>query len=146
MSKKRKANGFFFNFAIVFLLISLLLLSIGIVREYLKQKELDREVITLEQELDSLNLNKKNFLTSIDDYQREFFVEQEARTKFNLKKPGESVVIIPSTTIETVNENKAQLVEGSADNLKKNLYLENISSWVSYFFGTESLINLKGEK
>ena len=138
MSKKQKSNGFFFNFAIVFLLISLLFLSIGIVREYLKQKELDREVITLEQELDNLNLNKKNFLTSIDDYQSEFFVEQEARTKFNLKKPGESVVIIPSTTIETVNEKNAQLVAGSTDNLKKNLYLENINSWLNYFFGTES--------
>lgn len=138
MSKGRKSNGFFFNFAIVFLLIGLLLLSIGIIREYLKQKELDREVLTLEQELASLNLNKKNFLTSIDAYQSEFFVEQEARAKFNLKKPGEKVVIIPSTTIETINANKAQLVEGADNNLKKNLYIENISSWVNYFFGTDS--------
>lgn len=138
MSKKRKSNGFFFNFAIVFLLISLLLLSIGIVREYLKQKELDREVISLEQELDNLNLNKKNFLSSIDDYQSEFFVEQEARAKFNLKKPGENVVIIPSSTIETVNEQKAQLVEAAKNDSPQNIYLENMSSWVSYFFGTES--------
>ena len=138
MSKKRKANGFFFNFAIVFLLIGLLLLSFGIVREYLRKKELAREVISLEQELANLNLDKKNFLSSIDAYQSEFFVEQEARVKFNLKKPGEKVVIIPSTTIETIQANKAQLVAGEGQELQKNLYMENASSWANYFFGRES--------
>lgn len=138
MSKSRKAKGVFFNFAIVFLLIILILFVFGIAREYLKQKELDTEVASLQAEIEKLNLDKKSFLNSIDAYQGEFFLEQEARTKFNLKKPGEKVVIIPSTTIDSMQANNEEKMVGVDNkNLNKSLYRENISAWWNYFFGTE---------
>lgn len=137
MSKSRKTRGFFFNFAVVFLLVILLLLIMGIVREYLRQKELDKEVSTLEAEIERLNLDKKNFLSSIEAYQSDFFLEQEARTKFNLKKPGEKVAVIPSTTIDLIQSNNSSNDQEDNKKVFNNPYLENASAWWQYFFGVE---------
>lgn len=137
MSRGNKTKSFLFNFTIIFLLILLLLLILGIVREYLRQKELDAEVAALQLEIEKLNLDKRGFLDSIEAYQSEFFLEQEARTKFNLQKPGEKVAIIPSSTISSITtDSNASL--GTSNLQSNNVYIQNIKAWWQYFFAAES--------
>jgi cell division protein FtsB len=137
-STAKQTKSFFYNVSLVLLVLVLILLVFGIVREYLKQQELDNELVALEVELERLNLDKKDFLESIEAYQSDFFVEQEARAKFNLKKPGEKVAVIPVTTLEQI-EARAEAEKAATDVASESsLYLQNVKGWWQYFFGATS--------
>jgi len=124
-------KSFFARFIVLFFVLLIILFVFGIVREYAKKIELDKEIVSLQQELDQLKIDKNNFLDSIDSYQSDFFLEQEAREKFNLKKQGEKVVVIPvDKYADNLNkqdqENKQSLVERSMG--------RNLQDWWNYFF------------
>ena len=137
MSRKGKTQkSFFSSFVLVFVIIFLVVLFVGIAREYLKRIELDQEINTLAQELEDLKFQKKDFLKSIENYESGFFLEQEAREKFNLKKQGEKVAVIPASGLdyqEKVDENstKNENVFSEAGMLK----IQNAVAWWEYFFG-----------
>ena len=82
----REKRSFLYNFIIVSAILILFILVTGIIREYLRQIEMNKEIASLEDELQKLNWGKKDFLQSIDEYQSDYFVEEQARTAFNLKK------------------------------------------------------------
>jgi len=111
------------HFFVVLGIFLFILIVFGLISEYIKEKELDNSINSLEDELVQLKLNKKNFLDSISNY------EQEARDKFNLKRPGEDVYIIDVVDAdgEVINN------ENVAD---KSVQL-NIVSWWNYFFGVK---------
>lgn len=132
LNSKKDRKNFFSNMALVLVLVILLFLIMGIGREYVKQRSLNSEIAGLEQELEKLNLNKKIFLSSIEEYQSDSFLEQEARAKFNLKKPGEKVAVIPvpnmdDSLLTEKDEKRAQELRGAR--------FENIFAWWQYFFG-----------
>ena len=131
-SKDKRKQSFFSRFFVVLMIVVSVIFVLGIVREYVKRVELDREISQLENELEKLKLKKKNFLSSIDAYGSEFFVEQEARMKFNLKKPEEQVVIIPVNKISeeaiTKNNNTDEKIN------KTNNKQVNLFAWWQYFF------------
>ena len=78
------------------MLAGVLIVVLGVIffSEYANQKQLDGEISELNAEIERLKLKKENFLTLIDRYQSDFYVEEEARTKMNLDVPGEQVVVI----------------------------------------------------
>lgn len=131
-SKDKRKQSFFSRFFVVLMIVVSVIFVLGIVREYVKRVELDREISQLENELEKLKLKKKNFLSSIDAYGSEFFVEQEARMKFNLKKPEEQVVIIPVNKIseEAITKNN----NTDENNNKTNNKQVNLFAWWQYFF------------
>ena len=131
-SKDKRKQSFFSRFFVVLMIVVAVIFVLGIVREYVKRVELDREISQLENELEKLKLKKKNFLSSIDAYGSEFFVEQEARMKFNLKKPEEQVVIIPVNKIseEAITKNN----NTDENNNKTNNKQVNLFAWWQYFF------------
>jgi len=131
-SKTRSEKSLLFKFVLVFLILLIIALIAGIIKEYLHQKELDGEMLALQEEIERLNLDKNSFLASIEAYQSEFFVEQEARLKFNLQKPGEKVLVIPQEKANTV-VNSGLEVDSEAVAMK-NTYVNNLRSWWSYFF------------
>lgn len=124
----------------LFLILGVVLIvffTIGVIREYLKRQELDKEVAGLEQELENLKLKKKSFLSSMEAYKSDFFLEQEARTKFNFKKPGEKVAVIPVSKLsETVDQQNLKISDGKmALSGYRGLAKINSSAWWNYFFG-----------
>lgn len=70
------------------------LLGMGLVRETLRSRQIDREISGLKKEAESLrarNFEVAALTSSLDD---EEFLEREARLKLGLKKAGEDVVVL----------------------------------------------------
>lgn len=132
-SKGKSKHSFFSRFFVILVILVSIFLIFGISREYMKRVELDKEVAELENELEKLNAKKKDFLSSIESYDSEFFIEQEARIKFDMKKPNEEVVIIPIGQIPEQQTNN--LVAENNQQTKQQL---NIVKWWEYFFEDKS--------
>jgi len=123
---------------LIFGVILVVFFSFGAVREYFKRQELDKELSGLEQELENLKLKKKTFLSSIEAYKGNFFLEQEARTKFNFKKPGEKVAVITVSKFaeSTVSRSLLSETDFSAIQYRGRAKI-NSAAWWNYFFGEQ---------
>lgn len=133
---RQEKKNFLHNFILFFIILFLVVLVIGIVREYFKQTEMNKELAGLESELAKLNWDKNKFLQSIDEFESDYFVEREARTKFNLKKEGEKVVVVPLLSLPAENDGvKNDQAEGGE---KRGVYWRNASVWWDYFFDARS--------
>jgi cell division protein FtsB len=130
-------KSFFSRFVLVFVCLFFVVAVIGFVREYAKSREVDKELASLEVELNRLKLEKNNFLKSVDSFQSEFFLEEEARTKFNLKKEGERVLVIPGTRLgdQTAGGIGDFRVVATAEGW---LGWRNAVSWWNYFFADKN--------
>lgn len=123
----------FSRFLLILVVLIFAVAVVGIFREYAKSHEVDSEISGLQEELNRLKLEKNSFLKSIDSFQSDFFLEQEARLKFNLKKDGEKAVVIPANNILIVNE-----VGKNNDSIlaldDKVMAWQKAGAWWSYFF------------
>ncbi len=132
--ERRKKWG---RVALVVVGIVFIFLIVGLARQMARHDDLSQQITDLDKELKQLNLDKKDFLQSLDAYQSDFFAEQEARTKFNLKKPGEKVVIIPVSSLEPgVTARSGDLAR--ADFSSRLGF--NMRMWWEYFFGEKNLL------
>lgn len=119
-------------------LVLIVVFSVAASKEFVKKHQLDQEISDLQNEIDRLKVEQDEFLTLIENYNSESFIEQEARMNFNYKKRGEKVVVIKtdnrvdSSTInnipEKINSEKADPQAGSS----------NFKLWWNYFFGENS--------
>jgi cell division protein FtsB len=134
--KSKSEKGILFKVLLVFLLLVVLVLIIGTVREFFRQKDLDKELLALEAEIEKLKLDKNHFLNSIEVYQSDFFVEQEARLKFNLQKPGEKVLVIPSSELNGQELASGLYEKGQVAVGVNYIYVNNLRAWWNYFFHT----------
>lgn len=125
-------HKFFRRFLTAFVFVLFLVVVLGVVREYVKRREMDREIAGLEAEVKNLEAKKKDFLQSIELYQSDFFIEKEAREKFNLKKSGETVSVIPTAAAPMAG---AGAVAGSSAAAVRPSRSENARAWWNYFFG-----------
>ena len=125
-TKKSLVSKVFF----VLCVVALVAVASGIVNQYMKRQELDTEVADLQNELARLNMDKSDFLKSIDAFSGDFFLEQEARLKFNLRKEGEKVVVIPLDD----KTGQPELTVTDSQNYEDNP-VENFKAWWKYFFG-----------
>ncbi|MFH0779892.1 MAG: septum formation initiator family protein [Parcubacteria group bacterium] len=111
----------------------IILLAAGIAREYSARRALDRQIAELTEELSQLNKRNTGFLRSIQAFQSGFFIEDQARMKLNLVKPGEKVAVIPSAPLKNEAPGAAGAVE-SADS--PSSAWRNAGFWWQYFFGS----------
>ena len=81
------------------------------------------QVKLAQQRLEELEKEHQELLEKKEYYQSEEFVEQEARNRLNLGKPGETVVILPPNVGET-----------KETNLTSPLKLPNWKRWLKLFF------------
>lgn len=125
--KRFLSSKIFFILGIVifgFLLFALL-------NKFFESREIDQEIRESEEEiarLETKNSELKELLSYLDT---DAFLEQEARLKFNMQKPGESVMVVP---------------EGSGDEKRKNdlavltaeeKFRSNPAKWWDYFFSQQ---------
>ena len=103
-------------------MIALLILSaVKVVREAIVRYEINKEIASLENQLNELE-NKSNKLGDMITYLKtDQYIEKEARTKLNLVKPGEKQINFTSSTdsLARVDSDK-----GSSNYVK----------WFNYFF------------
>jgi cell division protein FtsB len=124
----------FILFLVFFLIV---VFGFIVIKEIANQKQLDGEIGELNSEIEKLKLKKESFLALIDTYESDFQVEKEARTKFNLKKDGENVVVVKldatnklvSTVDDSYNNN---------DDIKPTDKTNNsLVLWWNYFFANK---------
>lgn len=111
----------------IFILAILLGLSAG--KSFLRKYQINREIKNLEAEINKLENSNRELSDLIQYLNSDFFMEQEARLKLGLQKPGEKVIVIPSQTVDNL-----------ADIQKKeynNQELSNPQKWWKYFFKLE---------
>ncbi|HCC22932.1 TPA: hypothetical protein DF272_02005 [Candidatus Falkowbacteria bacterium] len=125
--KARKSLSKITLFIIFIFVFGLVFFSI---KEYINKKKLDAEILALNQELQTLTAAKQDFLQTIDHYNSDFFVEQEARTKLNMKKPGENVVVVKLDDVNRVNAE----TDGANANYTAGGSMSNFVRWWNFFF------------
>jgi len=132
--KTKSEKSLLFKFVFIFLILLIVVLLIGSVREFLRQKELNKEMASLQQDIENLNLERSQFLSSIEAYKSDFFVEQEARLKFNLQKSGEKVLVIPQGSSGGLVGLGGENASVEAQSASTRFYVNNVRAWGSYFF------------
>lgn len=118
---------------ILLCLLILVFFSVNLFREVINRQDLRKEISKLQQEISDLEGNNQEMSNLIGYFESLDFVEKEARTKLNLKKPGEKVIIVPETTQEISPETLSSAI--APDNLLAQAEeLSNPEKWWQYFF------------
>jgi cell division protein FtsB len=114
----------------IFFIINLLLLgffSYNLLKEYGRNRQLDKEIKKLEataKEIEAKNLDILNLAKYLDS---EEFLEESARIKLGLKKSGEEAIVVTVPEEQKEAEKKEAVKE-----------LSNPALWWNYFFGKRS--------
>lgn len=79
---------------IVALILLVVFIGAGVVRAYLQQYALQREISSLQDEIASLEQKKLESIELLSYVMSPVFAEERARVELNMKKPGERVAVI----------------------------------------------------
>ena len=115
--------------------IILVFTSVQLVKELINKRELQSNINDLSVKVNELKQRNADLSSMISYFQSMDFVEQEARTKLNFRKPGEKIIIVAGSMEngdgKVVNEGEINLnsQENSIVNKKTNP-----QKWWSYFF------------
>jgi cell division protein FtsB len=96
----------------------------NLLREYGRSRQLDRQIADLEataKEVEAKNIDILNLTQYLDSGE---FLEESARTKLGLKKPGEEAIVV--TLPESAGKSETAVSEGELSNPRR---------WLNYFFG-----------
>lgn len=124
MNKIKKEKKFYSQFSIVFGIFLLVFISVSLVKEIVRRYEVNKEISQLETEIGRLESRNGELDQLITFFNTDEFLEQEARTRLNLQKPQEQVIIIPDLKLAPREEQKANL----------ELSLTNPHRWWNHFF------------
>ena len=135
--KRNLISRLFFNHKFLALLgLSLIILiSIPLAKNISQRYRVNREIRELEKEINQLenkNIDFKKFITYLESNQ---FIEEQARLKLGLKKPGEEVAVIQTP----INEQKLATTTNSIFGLPQletgvTKATTNPERWLKYFF------------
>ncbi len=110
-------------------IVVLILVGVSLGREFSKSRGIENQIKTLEAEAKRLEGRNNELLGISAKLKDPDFVEREARTRFGLQKPGESVIVVrvPSPT------------DASAP---PSIAVSNLKAWWLYFFNHEEFEKL----
>ena len=133
ISRKRKKSfiGKIFSFRLFVLICVLMVVFLGINlgKEYYREHQIQKEISSLQDEIESLEKNNYKLSQLTEYYKTDEYKEAEARKRLNMKKEGENVVIIKP---HPVNSEQS----GIKDELN-NENLPNYIKWWNYFFASK---------
>ncbi len=108
----------------------LLVVGVSTVRETYRGWTVDNEIKTLEQKAQDLEGKKNELADMAMKMQSQDFIEQEARAKLGLQKPGEKVVVLEGVSVGQATWKGSQ---PAADAKAADLYESNPHKWWRYF-------------
>jgi len=129
-NKKRNFLPLLIRLGLVGLIILVALISWSILKQVSKKKEIQKEILKLEEE--ASRISQENILAQerISYFESSEYKEREAKEKLNLKSPEEEVVIVKPGVIKKEEENEIEPVNP----VLKNHNLEsNFIKWWRYF-------------
>jgi len=126
--KKRSWNWLKTVTVILILLIAMFLVKA--VREIINRQEITKELHQLDRRIIELQTEQQELENLMTYLQSWDFIEKEARTRMNLRKEGERVIIIPqnSTGTPAMRLEESQLVTSTIQDLN------NFEKWWQYVF------------
>ncbi|MBU1146267.1 septum formation initiator family protein [Patescibacteria group bacterium] len=125
LNSKRILSSRLFLFLGV-IVLGFLIFSFG--KKFFESREIDDQIREAGDEIARLEVKDEELGNFLDFLNTDDFLEQEARLKFNLQKPGESVVIIPGSG--RGGENNKNKKDASSENQSEG----NPKKWWNYFF------------
>lgn len=118
---KRHLPNIFFLGGILILAI----IAFSFSKDFIRANKINVEIKGLENELTMLQQKNIELNKLLKYFDSEAYAEKKARTELGLKKPGESVVIVPKSTVEeSISENSTVSEDDS-----------RFKKWWNYFFG-----------
>lgn len=105
----------------------IILISFPLIKKTNKRSEINNEIQNLEKEINKFESTNKSLTSLIAYLESNQFVEKQARLNLELKKPGESVVVIE-------NKNNANFNTNNLNSAENNRKLSNQQKWWNYFF------------
>jgi cell division protein FtsB len=132
--KQRISQNLSMKFVVIFIILLIFMLGFITIKEILNKSKLDKEITELNQEIEQLKLKKQNFLSLIDTYQNDFYLEKEARSKMNLKKSGEKVVVVKLDDINRVQGTDEVDPTAESDLVAQQESKTYVVNWWEYFF------------
>lgn len=122
-----------FLFAILLAVIWLGLVS---VKSYYRKYQLDQEIARLKIEIGKTDQRNQEIANLIDYLGNPDFLEKEAKEKLNLKKEGESVIMVPEAAISEQEIATRPVATPEPETKKMSGIRENnLIKWWRYFFG-----------
>ncbi|MBI5222780.1 MAG: septum formation initiator family protein [Candidatus Magasanikbacteria bacterium] len=85
----------------VIALVCVFLVAFGYARAYYQDYKIRQEIKALQDEVGLLEHKKLESMEILKYVTSDAFVEEKARTELNLKKPGESVLVVTNPEVET---------------------------------------------
>lgn len=139
IQKDKKIKRIFSSKISLFIIIFILIfLSIGLVRETYQKYKLASEIEQFKINIEKLEGNNQQLADLMDYFKDDSYLEKEARLKLNLKKPGETVVILSDNIvdgIEVVRTGSPEVQEPAEIMPEDNtLKTANYWKWWEYFF------------
>jgi len=131
MSQGSIKSFYYSKYFLLIIFIIIIFFLVSAIKDYYSQEDLRDDIRTLDAQINDLEGEQADLITTLAQVQSEDFVETEARTRLNLRKPGEKVIIVSS------DEDVQKLNNQTGDKGIKDLLEEpdtNSSKWWSYFF------------
>lgn len=125
-SRRKKAifpDLLFSKFFLIFCFVIFLAVLFYLAEGTIKSNRVNSEINDLQGEIGHLEKQNQDLSQLIDYLKSDTFIEQEAKLKMGLKKPGENLVVMPQN--ENPEAQNTSLLEANKTNPSK---------WWSYFF------------
>ncbi|HCJ52414.1 MAG: hypothetical protein A2898_04655 [Candidatus Kerfeldbacteria bacterium RIFCSPLOWO2_01_FULL_48_11] len=112
-------------------ILVLILVGVALGKQVGQRYAIEREVNQLRAEFEELEQSSLDLKRLIGYFQSDTFKEEEARQRLNLRKEGESVVLLPEGQVveRSSNGDLTSNEQGRGSNTRR---------WWQYFFGTRS--------
>ncbi len=131
---ENKLKKFFSSRAVLFLLLlAFVWLSLVLVKAFYKKRQLSQEIDALKSEIEKMDQKGQELNQLLGYFSSESYLEKEAKDKLNLKKEGESVVMVQDTSAgAAVGENNDGASVGAA--ISAPVEESNLIKWWKFFF------------
>ena len=114
-------------------LLAFIWLGLVLTKTIYKKYQLNQEIESLKVEIAKMDKKEQELTKLIDYLGSQDYLEKEAREKLNLKKEGESVLMVSET--ELAKELSNSPGQGSAAGSEEKLAAENnLIKWWKFFF------------
>lgn len=121
-----------------FIILILIVLIVSIGRESFRKYQLAKEINDLQSKINQLDVSNQSLSNLLKYFKEDSYLEKEARLKLNLRKPGEKVVILPSseTNLESAQGNLDNILSQNKNNPdNQESESANYWKWWEYLFG-----------
>ena len=122
------------KFFMLFCLAVLVFFVFNLASEVINRRDLQQEIKELETDINNLAGRNQELGGLIEYYKTMDFVETEARTKLNLRKPDEHIIIVPPALTDKSKPGETDSRRQTVVLTKQNQQTANIVKWWNYFF------------